>query len=1422
MKRLALTSSTCVDGACVGHRVVARYEARVGWADGENGEHWIAASSTGSFDQDGRAELTVPDPRDLRGEVVFEVHAPDGRQLEVEGTTRIPAEQLDNRLELSFKPADTVKLIPPDDPEAGTRIRLKGQVIDLNGRRIASKQVVLFGATTDDPQDGDFRALATAVTDGGGRFSTGYPRGTFSEAYGQVLLGEGRSASAPIRLEEDGSLPREVILVVRADLPIDGDDSCCDPEGNVMRAPDEEDLTDRAGTFSQDLGGGRCIDFTKPDRVLEEFSYRFIVRTTDPVVKPQKLDPPDIKFAIPPGILGNLGLFTGNFAMTAGKGDTTTASGPVPLSSDLQLSASAIKAGKRNPSIFNNSGVLSGLILHDKIKDWGRLLDIAKPKPPNRVDVSCETPIDWDDDPTSYQACTIAHGHILTYKQQWVADGYSMGNLLYSLPLAPGQKKQIAIVDWERRESAARSEILSESEALTADLSRERDVNDIVNAVLTETLEGSSESFNFGMGGGHGSSGGFGGALMGVLSFGATDAIAGSLGFGSSSASLSASRDLSSSALQSLRDWTRQSSSFVRARRSTTVETVSQGERTVAQSESVANYNHCHAVTMQYFEVLRHMLVRHRLVDVQECLFIPLMMSRFTPDKVLQWQEPLARTLRDRSLLGGFGAVDRILNGYEGSGLPVGAYADEDLTHLSGDLTLRFQLVAPEAEEYDAALWSWYGSRSALFGMSAATLHAALRAREESYHEAFQSLAAPKIARQVADQLVIRAGSRTLDLDYTLTSDYRHDTPLNVTVRINGSLSGLRRRDIDALEIRPVAPGTLPPGSRIIVEGGRLSYRTRFASGTLFNDRRVRNDLTDGDGVVIPTPLSQAELREPREEDRMLQRRLLEHLNDHIEYYHRAIWTRMSPDRRYMMLDGFIAPGSSGRSVASVVDNRIIGIVGNSIVMPVAKGLRLDPSFQENDGTTLLEHYKPAVPDDPLRIAIPTKGVYAEAVMGQCNSCEHKEEDRFWRWEESPIPDSPTPIQPLSTETRRATPPDLTPTPASAPVVAFQNVPAAPDPQGLSAALQLLGTPGIFKDITGLEGNQRNAIEALKASLEAAQKFGAEAADVAKSFGQYATNLGMQSATSQNMDRIQRSIQTARTQGLINDDQASSLTHAALRGMIGQGTRPEGADPESAQTMLNTIRSARDQGSIDTNQEQDLAGQVLRRMANQGETIPEPRLDQNTVNRIVDGAGPDQNLEISDGNATITRGAGSTFSIDYTVPGRIPNIRQTPGSNRCWAAAAAILLSWRDNRPYSPIEAARLGGSRTTSGTYLDLYNTDGSLVEGDQNQFASALGMTVEPPMSRPVESWLQLLQQHGPLWIQSDLTPTDPASTHMIVVYGMYGDGNPADTFLRIMDPWSGPRTQRYDHFMADLERIAREAIDLDLPFLIQIAHY
>ena len=83
------------------------------------------------------------------------------------------------------------------------------------------------------------------------------------------------------------------------------------------------------------------------------------------------------------------------------------------------------------------------------------------------------------------------------------------------------------------------------------------------------------------------------------------------------------SRRFSADSLQKLRDRVGQRSAAVRAQRSTVVNTVAQGESVAAVSEVVANYNRCHAMTVEYFEVLRHFLITHELSDVDECMFVP-------------------------------------------------------------------------------------------------------------------------------------------------------------------------------------------------------------------------------------------------------------------------------------------------------------------------------------------------------------------------------------------------------------------------------------------------------------------------------------------------------------------------------------------------------------------------------------------------------------------------------------------------------------------------------------------------------------------------------------------------------------------------------------------------------------------------------
>ena len=96
---------------------------------------------------------------------------------------------------------------------------------------------------------------------------------------------------------------------------------------------------------------------------------------------------------------------------------------------------------------------------------------------------------------------------------------------------------------------------------------------------------------------------------------------------------------------------------------------------------------------------------------------------------------------------------------------------------------------------------------------------------------------------------------------------------------------------------------------------------------------------------------------------------------------------------------------------------------------------------------------------------MPTRGVFAEGKLGHCNVSEEIDNTKFWKWEEHPIPiEAPginpvTPIQP--------TPQQVSAMPTAFPqsLVNIVNPSPAPDPTGLTAALSLLGTPNIFRDM---------------------------------------------------------------------------------------------------------------------------------------------------------------------------------------------------------------------------------------------------------------------------------------------------------------------------------------------------------------------
>jgi hypothetical protein len=165
-------------------------------------------------------------------------------------------------------------------------------------------------------------------------------------------------------------------------------------------------------------------------------------------------------------------------------------------------------------------------------------------------------------------------------------------------------------------------------------------------------------------------------------------------------------------------------------------------------------------------------------------------------------------------------------------------------------------------------------------------------------------------------------------------------------------------------------------------------------------------------------------------------------------------------------------------------------------------------------------------------------------------------------------------------------------------------------------------------------------------------------------------------------------------------------------------------------------------------------------------------------------------------------------SIDYTVPGYIPVMAQ-PSTMTCWATAAAILLSWQNQGSYSPEQAAAMAGS-----SYSQKFRSNQGLNSNEAGRFLSTVGLRKQPLQGYTIRRFTALLQSKGPI-----LTTTrELAGLHARIVTGIYGDGTPNGTSLKVIDPAGGRQyTERFSDFMRKYDRAQAET-----GFAVQIVHF
>jgi hypothetical protein len=218
-----------------------------------------------------------------------------------------------------------------------------------------------------------------------------------------------------------------------------------------------------------------------------------------------------------------------------------------------------------------------------------------------------------------------AEGIIVTTEQEWIPRRVGLGRLLHSLTLAPGESTRMAVVDWSRQVSARTDQTTAQAEQVTEAALRTNNTAEITSALAVERQSGSSTAKSLT------SSSSMAGSV-GVPGFGGSASTSVNAGIATNVSRSEGTRDLSTSTARDIQDRTEQLASSSREMQATAVVETSEVEAAAASTRVVTNYNHMHALTIQYWEVIQEYRLRTRTKRLERCLFVPMQVLIFTDE----------------------------------------------------------------------------------------------------------------------------------------------------------------------------------------------------------------------------------------------------------------------------------------------------------------------------------------------------------------------------------------------------------------------------------------------------------------------------------------------------------------------------------------------------------------------------------------------------------------------------------------------------------------------------------------------------------------------------------------------------------------------------------------------------------------------
>ncbi len=236
---------------------------------------------------------------------------------------------------------------------------------------------------------------------------------------------------------------------------------------------------------------------------------------------------------------------------------------------------------------------------------------------------------------------------MLAWRQLWTLDGFTRGELLQTIALAPGEETTVETFSWDRRTSR-----LDQSTETDVTMSAEvtdttKDTDDVVKEMTR------SNDFEWNVGGTVDAS------YKTLVASVDVHADAGTT-------TNDALKDVLKSTTTSLKERTVKAGTEIRTRRSTRITETTEVGSESRVTRRIRNANQCHTLTLSFYEVLAHYTVRLSYLPKRLRLVVMVpnpfaaSVATFSTAHVRTNETALRRSLLDPALAEGFAAVRRL------------------------------------------------------------------------------------------------------------------------------------------------------------------------------------------------------------------------------------------------------------------------------------------------------------------------------------------------------------------------------------------------------------------------------------------------------------------------------------------------------------------------------------------------------------------------------------------------------------------------------------------------------------------------------------------------------------------------------------------------------------------------------------------